>query len=384
MLRGVIFAATLLLSVPALAGDAPYTVAPHLFDVSRPDDLGLKPAAGTQTITIYSPTAGGETYVNGVVLFGFKNKLYAQWQTSQKDEDSTDTHVVYAVSEDGLHWSAPRILADVGKTIRTSGGWGSDGKILTAYINIWNSDFHTGGRAFAITSEDGEHWSKPKPVTGADGKPIDGVIEQDPHSLPNGRILAAFHLQPGVKLAPYYTDDRSGLTGWVRGKMANLPHEGLAKENLESRELEPSFFLRPDGCAVLVMRDQADSFRQLASQSCDGGRSWTTPVLTAMPDSRAKQSAGNLSDGTAFLVNAPSGTKLRSPLALSLSKDGTHFDRAILLRAGPPPEIHFPGLYKRPGYHYPKSLVWRDALYVGYASGKEVVEMSRIPLSALR
>ncbi len=98
-----------------------------------------------------------------------------------------------------------------------------------------------------------------------------------------------------------------------------------------------------------------------------------------MPDSRAKQSAGNLPDGTAFLVNAPSGNKLRAPLVVTFSKDGLLFDRAFVLRTGPPPVLHHPGKYKRPGYHYPKSVVWNGALYVSYATDKEDAELTRIP-----
>ena len=205
-----------------------------------------------------------------------------------------------------------------------------------------------------------------------------GVIEQDPHALPDGRIVTAFHLQPGLVAAPFYTDDPKGVSGWTRGVMTNLPHEGL-----EGRELEPSWFRRADGCLVMVFRDQQSSFRQLAAQSCDRGATWTTPVLTAMPDSRAKQSAGNLPDGTAFLVNAPSGNKTRLPLVVTLSRDGRLFDRAFFLRgAADLQPLRYPGKYKRPGYHYPKSVIWNGYLYVGYATNKEDAELTRVPLGS--
>lgn len=361
---------------PGFAEQVPYSVRPGLFDPSRPKDLGLKSAPGAQTFTIFRATGDTDHYANGVVLMPFKDKLYAQWQSSAGDEDSPDTHVVYATSQDGEHWSAPKMLAPRGETMHTSGGWWTDSKTLVAYINIWNADFRTGGYAEYRTSTDGRHWSKPHRVVAADGKPIDGVIEQDPHALPDGRIVTAFHLQPGLVVTPFYTDDRRGILGWTKGAMQNLPHSGG-----ESRELEPSWFRRADGCLVMVFRDQDNSFRQLASQSCDRGATWTVPVLTDMPDSRAKQSAGNLPDGTAFLVNAPSGTKLRAPLSLTLSSDGLIFDRAFVLRGGDLPPLRYSGKYKRPGYHYPKSVVWNGQLYVAYATNKEDVELTRVPLA---
>jgi predicted neuraminidase len=197
--------------------------------------------------------------------------------------------------------------------------------------------------------------------------------------LPDGRIVTAFHTRPGLIVAPFYTDDALGISGWTRARFENMPHEGKV-----SRELEPSLFVR-DNCVLMVFRDQASSYRQLASQSCDRAETWTTPMLTNMPDARAKLSAGNLPDGTAFLVNAPNAGKIRMPLAITLSADGKYFDRSFLLRgAADLQPLRYEGQYKRPGYHYPKSAVWRDHLYVAYATNKEDVELTRIPLSGLR
>lgn len=374
MRTGVLLGLLALLS-PVSAEQLPYGVKPGLFDFSRPDDLGLKPAPGTQTFTIFRAADSSDHYANGVVLIPFKGRLYAQWQSSARDEDAPDTHVVYAVSPDGEHWSAPNILVPSGKPMRTSGGWWTDGEMLVAYSNVWPNGFdhRIGGYAEYRTSSDGRHWSKPRRVAGA--AQVDGVIEQDPHALPDGRIITAFHLQPGLVVAPFFTDDERGIAGWTRGVMQNLPHAGP-----ESRELEPSWFRRADGCLVMVFRDQDNSFRQLASQSCDRGETWSTPVLTDMPDSRAKQSAGNLPDGTAYLVNAPSGSKVRTPLTLTLSSNGSEFKRAYLLRGGALSQPRYPGKYKRPSYHYPKSVVWNGFLYAVYATNKEDVELTRAPV----
>jgi BNR repeat protein len=359
----------------------PYSVAPGLFDQGQPD-LGLKPAPGLETIAIFKPTDGTNKFSNGVVLLPFKGRLYAQWQSSPRNEDSQDTWVAYSVSDDGRHWSAPAVLASAGRAprMRSSGGWWTDGMTLVAFINVWPTGFQSGEGGYTdyLLSKDGKRWSRPRRVTGADGRPVPGIIEQDPQLLANGRVVTAFHVQPGIIVAPFYTDDALGISGWRRGQMQNLPYEGK-----QSRELEPSTFARGK-CVVMVFRDQADSFRQLASESCDAGETWTGPVLTDMPDSRAKQSAGNLPDGTAFLINAPRADRLRNPLAITLSRDGRTFDRAWLLR-GPADlqPLRYEGQYKRPGYHYPKSVIWRDYLYVGYATNKEDVELTRVPISSL-
>lgn len=368
----------------AFAFAAPFDVAP-LFDTAKPD-LGLVAAPGTQNITVYHPDGRGDAFSNGVVLMPFKGRLYAQWQSSARNEDSADTRVVFSSSADGKVWRAPQPLTGRAQKVgmHTSGGWWSDGKTLIAYINLWPEGFrtaedrHPGGLAYYSESRDGVHWSALKPVTGADGRPVNGIIEQDPHKLASGRLVTAFHLRPGMIAAPFYTDDPRGVTGWQRGAMANLPHDGDV-----SRELEPSLFVRADGALVMVFRDEGGSFRVLASQSLDGGASWSVPVLTNMPDARAKLSAGNLPEGTAFVVNAPSGNKVRVPLALSLSSDGQTFTRSWLLRGAPLPPVRISGTYKRPGYHYPKSVVWQGYLYVGYSVGKEDVALTRVPLASL-
>ena len=348
----------------------PYRVSPGLFDASRPGDLGLKLAPGTQTFTIFRPRINSPKYNNGVVLLPFKGRLYAQWQTSAK--------VAYSRSRDGEHWSAPLTLVPSGAVGHTSGGWWTDGKTLVAYINVW--PLREGGYAEYKASADGLHWSKPHRVLDNHGTPVNGIIEQDPHALSDGRIVTAFHLQPGLVATPYYTDDAKGIAGWTKGLMRNRPHSGA-----QSRELEPSWFARRDGSLVMVFRDQDSSFRQLAAESSDRGATWTAPVLTNMPDSRAKQSAGNLPDGTAFLVGEPSGNKSRIPLVVSLSEDGRVFDKAFVLRRGGADlqPLRTPGRYKRPGYHYAKSVVWNSWLYVSYTANKEDVQLTRVPLNSL-
>ena len=100
---------------------------------------------------------------------------------------------------------------------------------------------------------------------------------------------------------------------------------------------------------------------------------------------RTKQSAGNLPDGSAFLVGNPVKRRSRYPLVVTLSEDGRVFDRAWLLRAGGDAlqPLRYPGRYKRSGYSYAKSAVIGGWLYVAYATNKEDIEITRVPVDAL-
>ena len=230
------------------------------------------------------------------------------------------------------------------------------------------------------TSSDGESWSQASRLIENNGNPVYGIFEQDPHLLPGGRILSAVHVQSGGEASgglycyPYYTDDPMGISGWTR---ASMPHISSNSNNM-SAELEPSSFIRADGGIVMVFRDQNGSFKKLASLSCDYGATWTLPVVTNMPDSRSKQCAGNLPNGTAYQVSNPTGNKNRYPLVITLSQDGKVFNRAYLLRSqNDLPARRYPGPYK--GYSYPKSTIWKGYLYVGYSVNKEDIYITRVP-----
>lgn len=361
----------------------PFRISDKLFDTTQVKTLGLSFAKGIETSTVFRPSAKDYKYNHGVVLFPFRDELYAQWQSSMKDEDAVETRIMYSKSKDGKTWSKPRVLvAPSAKGLVTNGGWWSYGNKLIAYICQWEKDgqLPKQGVTLYIESVDGVNWSSPKPVLGVDGKPVPGIIEQDLRKFPNGRVFTAFHERPGLIAKPYFTDNPNGIEGWTRSEMKNLPHKAGM-----SRELEPSWFHRPDGKVVMVFRDQNNSYRKLAAVSSDNAASFSLPVLTNFPDSRAKQSAGNLLDGMAFQVSNPSGNKTRIPLVLTLSRDGELFNQAFLLRSGNDDlqPLRYEGKYKRIGYSYPKSLVWKGYLYVSYATNKEDVEVTRIPLQNL-
>ena len=312
-----------------------------------------------------------EGYVNNAVMTRFKGRYYCMWQESARDEDTPDTRIMYATSADGESWSTPDILAKPGEDFFASpGGWLAREDTLTALVNrIGSPERSAGGSAYCISTADGQSWTAPRPVLMADGNPVDGIFEQDPLPLPEGRWVGAVHFRPGTTLCPVYTDDPTGKGGW---KKARFP-EG------EGKPLEPSQYRAGDGRLVMFMRDQSSSFRKLFSVSGDRGETWSAPALTTIPDARTKQCAGTLPDGRTFWVGCPKGTKSRRSLAVAFSEDGYLYSEAYLL-AGPRdlPEKRKEGVYKTRGYNYPKALVDGDTLWIALAVNKEDVCVIRI------
>ena len=352
-----------------------------LLDQSSTDTLSLSYPEGLETVTVWKAADDGDHYCNGVCIVKFKDKLYCQWQSSQTDEDAEDTHICYSISADmGKTWGEARELpAALDGGYCSSGGWYATEDRLVAYINYWPSDISPrGGFTYYVSSEDGENWTEPKAVTMADGSPLNAVFEQDPHILESGRIVNAAHFQPGLMVYPIYTDDKSGVSGWKKADFTPTDKGDT------SREMEPSIFERADGTLAMIFRDQNSSYTKRVSFSKDKGESWSEIFETTVPDARTKQSAGNLSDGTAFMAGSPVDNKLRSPLAILVSKDGRLFDKAYLLRSNESdPEVVYEGKAKRKGFHYAKSYVCDGKVYVGYATNKEAVEIAIIPESSL-
>ena len=309
-------------------------------------------------------------------MTAFDGKYYCMWQSSAKDEDTPDTRVVYATSADGVHWEGPMDLAvPTDSTFVTPGGWLQRGETLTAVLNyICAPDRSKGGTAWFTSTRDGVAWTVPQPLRMADGRPLQGILEQDPLRLPGGRTVGAAHFRPGLRVNPVFTDDPAALTGWTE---AAFPAG-------EGSPLEPSQYVTPDGKLVMFFRDQASSFVKLASISEDQGASWTPPMKTNIPDSRSKQCAGTLPDGRAFFVGNPTGSKSRRALALALSTDGYNFDKAFLL-AGPSdlPPRRREGRYKTLGYNYPKAVVLGDTLWISLSINKEDAVLYRVPLKSL-
>ncbi len=364
------------------AQSVPFSVKENLFDQSNTNTLGLDYVSGVETVTVFSPTDDTDKFSNGVVMAAFKGSLYCMWQSSATDEDAADTWVAYSRSDDdGKTWSAPMVLAEtLDDGYCSSGGWIATSDTLVGFINTWPSGLSPkGGYTRYVKSSDGLNWSEPAEVKMKNGSRLEAVFEQDPHVLANGRIVNAAHFQPGLLVCPIYTDDPLGITGWEKGRFS---HTGSGDQ---SRELEPSLYQRKDGTIVMVFRDQNSTYYKLASESKDNGETWSHSVLTNMPDARTKQSAGNLPDGTSYLVGNPVTDKTRIPLAITLSTDGVFFDKAYLIREGglSMPALRYEGKAKRLGYHYPKSMVDGDFLYVAYALNKEDVQYTRIPLNSV-
>ncbi len=361
--------------------DPEVRISNNLFNQSRPDDLGLDYASGTEQITIFRPDKPLDMkFNNHPQLVEFKGKLYATWVGHPIHEPSEESYVYYSVSEDGASWSVPK---QVGPPNRASGGWLTDGKQLSCLI-IAGDKVNKTSIVEVCTTTDGINWSAPKVIIQNAGS------SESARRLPNGRFIMVCH---GLGTGDFkqvrgtrimYSDSSDGLSDWKQGFLPDLPDYNANDKEKVARPVEASWYRRKDGTLVMLFRDlhfeaNTRTWKLLAAVSKDNGTTWSKPVLTNIPDSDSMQCAGNLSDSLSYFVNNPVPTRRRVPLTLTVSRDGKLFDKSYLLRDIPQPR-RYDGISKTEGYSYPGSYIWKDHLYVAYATNKEDVEITRIPL----
>ncbi len=371
---------------------APIRLAAGLLDGADDAVRGLPEIPGASVRVIYRANEKTGTFVNHPQLAFFKGRMYAAFQLCPSNEDSSDSVAVCSSSADLDGWTAPEVIGPPaeGDIFRASVGWLQDADRLYALILRRDSDGEVTETEYR-SSTDGQSWSDlkmlvPDMMGSAGGRAI----------APGGRTLLLGHGYREVggqrqrESFVYYHDGIDFSKGW---KQAVTPQEILkysTADKVTARGIEPDWFRRPNGELVQVYRDLVRSGYVLASVSADQGEHWSVPLLTDIPDSSNMQCAGNLPDGTCYMITTPGPVNIRNdrlqprtPLVLWLSDDGAVFDRAFLVRRDPPPR-RFEGKSKTFGYSYVGSLVRDGVLYIAYATNKEDVEMSCIPLDALK
>ncbi len=354
---------------------APIQAKPGLFDQSTTNTLGLTTLKGEHAI-LYTATKDGYKFCHHSNLVVFKDRLYAMWSNGKVHEDFNGQRILSCSTTDGMNWSEPVVIVSdpdgpEGPRAAVAAGFHVNGDNLTAYYTsiIGKKQIDPRSIMYAITTQDGKNWSKPLKI--ATGFFIDG-----PRPMRDGRLLLngqTADRQPQL----LFSDNKNGLSGWK---------QGIIPPNDIFTFPEPTWFQQPGGVLTMLFRTRGGHFRLYASVSHDRDMTWSAPQETNFPDATARSFAGNLPNGTVFLINNPNTSPStypkvgkRNPLTISLSKDGKIFDRAYVVR-GEASQMRFKGKSKIAGWQYPSATVWRNSLYIAYSINKEDVGITRVPL----
>lgn len=359
--------------------DAPGNGEIHLFSNTYSSDTVL-PELETEHSVVYMPD-GSWSYSHHPSVTCFRGKFYAVFSNGIKGEDESGQRVVMSTSEDFINWSAPEVLVepemgDYGNfKILTPGGIMVCQDLLTVYYtendNNGVSDARLSPRLYAIVSPDGERWSSPIDI-GLAIFPCHRPLKVD-----DGRLVMS------CNRSTYYTDDPTGLSGWLKSGTAPQNQAGyITFEDKRPSLCEGEIVKHPDGTLYNLFRNSSYDGYLWQSQSNDNGATWTMPVRSGFSDNNTKSFFYTLDDGRCLYIGTPDNTApgSRYPLVLALSYDGFSFDDCYIL-SDDRYEQQYSGRWKGGDYGYPFAYIKDGYAYTVVSRHKERIDAikCRIP-----
>jgi len=316
----------------------------------------------------------------------FKGRYYLAWSNGLADEEAPGQQILVASSADGLAWSepvpaVPRQAQD-GLVHNCVGLLGTDAELfLFCWTELAIRDARLPGmrridaaskRVDLYASADGNTWQLRTPRLLDPGKDHAAMFEAPRPAAGGALLCGGSHNGPVV-------------FRWNNADVTRPPDVVSVPPAAEASFPygEATWYRAPDGLLVMFWRDEAQSVRLYVNSSADGGKTWTAPILSDIPNSMQRVFAGNLADGRAFLINDANPRLLdRRQLTLALSKDGRVFDRIYML-VDDPVRQRFPGLLKAHGWQYPCALVDGERMLIAYSVNKEDIECGVVDLARL-
>ena len=350
--------------------------------INNVDGYGVNKVA-TDIGNVYTPAVGWG-YAHHPHIAHFKGTFYATFSQGRENEDDCGQRIMLSTSKDGLSWSTPEPLIDSvqgkeSELVLVNAGVYTDGNRLIVYYGSYEyradtlrgpnlrplEDAHRIDYAMHLVSTtDGSTWSAPQKMT------IPFGCNFGPLPLQSGRLLMC-----GGTTYPY-TDDPTGLSGFITGKIDGAEAVSRGAKIIN----EGSFFQTDDGVIYMMLRTNTKFL--WCSRSEDNGATWSKAYQTNFTDCSTKFQFGRLPDGRFFYVGSPIPGSDRNPLMLCLSEDGQNFNRQFILRSEAYKQ-QIPGLYKGGVYGYPSTVIADGYMYVIYSKHKEAIEVTRVALSML-
>jgi predicted neuraminidase len=178
----------------------------------------------------------------------------------------------------------------------------------------------------ARTSRDGGRtWSEARRLP--DG--ILGPIKNKPVQLADGTLVAGSSTESTGSPSTWRVHFERSTDGGLTWTSAVPP---ASADGSEVHAIQPSILVHPGGKLEALGRTR--SGRVFETWSGDGGRTWTPIALTSLPNPNSGLDAVTLRDGRHLIVynHTPRG---RSPLNVSISRDGKVWEAALVLESEP-------------------------------------------------
>jgi predicted neuraminidase len=184
------------------------------------------------------------------------------------------------------------------------------------------------------SADHGMTWSKPQPLP----EGFIGPVKNKPVLLPSGELFCPSSTEgSGWKVHFEVTSDFG--KSWKK--------IGPVDENTINA-IQPSLLWYADGRLQILCRSRSRAIAE--SWSADGGKTWSPLTLTSLPNNNSGTDAVTLKDDRQLLVYnhvLPPGQEAkgpRTPLNVSISKDGKHWFAALVLEDSPVSQYSYPSV----------------------------------------
>ena len=332
------------------------------------------PYAPFSRARVYTGTREAGSYNHHSQIARFNGRYYFAWSNGIVDEEAEGQRILISSSTDAQQWSDPLCVAGDRESSLAHNCVALMSADAAIYIIGKSEDCIRDASATGMRRIDPESTRMDlyKSTDGADWAKVLSFgdrfkwIFEAPRPTSEGRLMC---ICTTAKKGP-------AVLLWPGGDICEEPEVIEVPESKGARFPygEASWYQTDEGRIVVFWRDEAGSCRLYVNTSDDGGRSFTPPMVSDIPDSMSRVYAGRLADGRYYLCNNAFPTLLdRRHLVLLLSDDGQTFDKVYVL-VDDPTSQRLKGLLKADGYQYPCCLAEEDRLLVGYSVNKEDIE----------
>ena len=181
------------------------------------------------------------------------------------------------------------------------------------------------------STDGGKTWSAGKRLP----EGILGPIKNHAVTLSDGTIVSGSSNEAGGWRVHFETSRDQGVTWQKSPELGDPRTMGL---------IQPGIALLGDDRLLAFCRSRAGQI--YLTRSTDGGRNWTPPAPTSLPNPNSGVDAVGLRDGRALLVynHVPAPKRARSPLNVAVSRDGSTWEEVAVLEDELGMEFSYPAV----------------------------------------
>jgi predicted neuraminidase len=344
-------------------------------------------------------TGGIQCHASTVLAVG--GSLLCAWFAGTA-EGSADNGIFLAVREPGGTWGRPRPIAGTDDMTDAVAHWNpvlahaANGSVWLFFkrglrISEWSTWLCT-------SDDDGVTWTVPRELVPGDSGGR-GPVRNPPVRAADGAWLAPASTERWTQTGATWESfvDRSTDDGrsWNR---VDIPID--RSELAGAGVIQPALWVTGHTVGALLRSSEGHAYLAF---SPDNGRAFAPAVPSTLPNNNSGLTVAQLPDGTLACVHNPTGTSWgsRCPLAVSVSRDGLHWQTVAIIEDGRMPlgaftpslpeasvtgfDPHDDGV-RTDGtgeYSYPAAVVHGDALLITYTWQRRGIVCATVPLTLL-